>query len=260
MSHIKLITINVERDKHWDRIIPFLEHEQADVVCMQELFERDLAMLSRHFGYQSVYIPITKHGDSKSVTSEGPSLLTTLPLTNIHREYYYKTGGSLQIENNDSVEALRKTIHQGVVWGTVEKDGIQYTIASTHFTWSPEGQPNSYQEQDAQALLKILDRVDELVLCGDFNAPRGYNHIYDKLCKRFKDNIPETLKTTLDVDLHYARRDLVQKPRISKYVVDYVFSTPAYSVRNVHTQFGVSDHCAIVCEVEATNPIGVIDE
>jgi endonuclease/exonuclease/phosphatase family metal-dependent hydrolase len=87
------------------------------------------------------------------------------------------------------------------------------------------------------------------MLTGDFNAPRGDNRIYRQLSERFKDTIPLTIKTTMDVDLHKAGKDPQNRVKLSRFVVDYIFSTPEYRVSNVRQEFGLSDHSAIIAEV-----------
>ena len=70
----------------------------------------------------------------------------------------------------------------------------------------------------------------------DTNAPRG-TFIFDDLAKNYKDNIPESLSSTLDPILHRAKG--------IEYVVDCVFSTKNYEVSDVKIHEGVSDHKGI---------------
>ncbi|MEK7507710.1 MAG: endonuclease/exonuclease/phosphatase family protein [Patescibacteria group bacterium] len=257
MSAIKLITLNIEINRHWNDIIPFLERESPDIVCLQELFDRDISMLTEHFGYHYIHLPITKKlydaNDSLPFAAEGPAILTKLPLKNTGSAYYYKPAPEIQIFSSISTAARRTTIHQGIVWGTVLKNGAQFTIGSTHFTWTPDGKPNENQDTDIQSLFKILDTIPDLVLCGDFNVPRGDNRIYHKLLERLKDNVPSDVKTTIDLERHYSRTDPSVQARLSTCVVDYIFSTPRYAVSNVRCEFGLSDHCAIVANVALRN-------
>lgn len=227
LDMLKLITLNVEKDRHWDRIIPLLERENADVVCMQELFPKDLEMLKKRFGYNATYLNIDDR-------EEGIALLTTLPLTDMRHECY--------------------NANRGMIWGTVVKDGVPYTIGVTHFTWTPNGEPDDAQRRDAPALLRIIENIPELILCGDFNAPRGNNEIYQLFTKKLIDRIPKEITSTLDTNLHHAAKDPIEKTRLERFVVDYIFSTPEYSVENVRKVCGVSDHCAIV-GVVASNSV-----
>ena len=253
MSSIKLLTLNVEINKHWDTVLPFLERESPEVLCLQELFDKDAEMLAKRFGYDYVQIPMTKKRydpkSAASLTTEGPALLTTLPLKNKNRAYYYEAAPEIQIFKKDTPATMRATTHHGIVWGTVTKGNAEFTIASTHFTWTPDGKPNENQDRDLPVLFKILDGIPALVLCGDFNAPRGANRIYQALAGRFKDNVPENIETTLDLQYHRVRNDPVNSERVSKLVIDYIFSTPEYEVSDVRRVCGVSDHCALLANI-----------
>ena len=92
-------------------------------------------------------------------------------------------------------------------------------------------------------MLSMLRDEGELVLCGDFNAPRN-GEIQSLIKKAYKDNTPRHWSTTIDPHLH----------RISglRAVVDGVFSSPAYQITNVRCRFGVSDHALIGCRIIKT--------
>jgi hypothetical protein len=57
----------------------------------------------------------------------------------------------------------------------------------------------------------------------------------------YKDNVPKEVDSTIDPVLHRAK-DI-------RYMVDGVFSTPAYKVSEVEVREGVSDHKAILAQV-----------
>ena len=250
MAQIKLITLNVEMNRHLDTVIPFLERESPDVLCLQEVFSRDIKMLEEKFGYISMYLPMCKrwYGLSNTLPLEdqGIAVLSKLPITLENQEYYFNDSPKLLQYDNKSLETKRKTIRQGIIWVTVKKEEVEFIIANTHFTWTPNGMTNAYQEQDIKELIKILDRIPNLVICGDFNAPRNINSIYKIITQRFKDNVPVNIITTLDVNKHRARVDAKEIARIGTYVVDYIFSTPGYEVKDIRVEYGVSDHAAVI--------------
>jgi endonuclease/exonuclease/phosphatase family metal-dependent hydrolase len=247
---IKLITLNVEGSRHWPQILPFLERERPDVLCLQELFERDLAMLKKLFNYEAVFLPMYRDRYQEEVVETlGIALLVKNQFRNTHSDYYHKGIAEIQTHDRTSVESKMKTTYYGLVWGDVEINGKGFTIAATHFTWTPDGTPNEYQDKDAGSLFKILETIPSVVLCGDFNVPRGNNRIYHRLVERYKDNIPSAFATTMDVERHKVRSNPVEREKLKRFVVDFIFSTPEYQVTNVRQQFGVSDHTAIIAEV-----------
>ncbi|MDP1688562.1 MAG: endonuclease/exonuclease/phosphatase family protein [bacterium] len=257
MTQIKLITINVEMNRHWDDIIPFLERESPDVLCLQEAFSRDIKMLEEKFGYTSIYLPTCKrwYGPSNTppIEDQGIAVLSKLPLISKNKEYYYNGSPELLQYNDKSLETKRETIRQGIIWITVQKEGVEFTIANTHFTWTPNGMTNAYQEQDIKELFKILDYIPNLVICGDFNTPRNINSIYKIITNRFKDCVPADVVTTLDVNKHRVRVDNKEMTRIGTYVVDYIFSTTSYEIKGVRVEYGVSDHAAVIGTIQRSS-------
>lgn len=117
------------------------------------------------------------------------------------------------------------------------KDEVKFSIITTHFTWSPKGTVIHLQRVNLNKMLRILDSIGEFVLCGDFNAPRG-KEIYNKLVKLYTDNIPPEVTTTIDPNLHRAKK--------LQFVVDGMFSTPQFKLSKVQLIEGISDHKAIV--------------
>ena len=126
----------------------------------------------------------------------------------------------------------------------VAKTG-DFTIATTHFTWTRFANADDRQHQHLKTMLELLKPHPSLVFVGDFNAPRG-GEIYDKLIQKYLDHTPKDVDTTLDPILHYANR---YQPGKLKLVVDYVFTTPNIKVNKIEIKDGLSDHCAIVSQL-----------
>ena len=247
MAQLKILTLNIERDKHLEVVNSFIERESPDVFCVQEIFERDFNVLKNKFGFQGLFIPMCKIIDSEKLTQIiGVALLSKLPIENGNKVYYHKPSEEINFYTNRTLEEKYASIHHGIIWGNINKDGTEFTIGTTHFTWTPNGMPDKYQEEDLKNLFKILDNIPDLVLCGDFNIPRKYNYLYNKLVNRFKDNIPDEIKTTLTMSKHKSRINPVEAERVGTYVVDYIFSTPKYTVNNVKCEYEISDHAAII--------------
>ena len=122
----------------------------------------------------------------------------------------------------------------------ISADGQIFSISTTHFTWTPDGDANEYQRKDLENLMKILDGYKSFVLAGDFNAPRG-REIFSAIAAKYKDNIPLEYVSSIDSNLHRA-------PGL-KLMVDGLFSTPDYKVEDAELVCGVSDHCAIVAKI-----------
>lgn len=236
----KIVSVNVEGARHLDLIGGFLEAENPEVVFLQEAFEDDTKLFAKHFGMELVYAPMCRRekieGVSKDLCVWGAAVLTKYPF--IESKTYYYAGGKHELPVFDRKEMAQ--VKKPLLYTQIKKDGAVFNLANTHFTWTPDGKPTDSQREDLKELLKYLHNYPDIVLCGDFNAPRG-GEIWSKLASVYKDNIPISITTTVDKNKHRAG-DL-------QLVVDGLFSTPEYEVLNVEIIDGVSDHCAIVATI-----------
>ena len=246
-SRLKLISLNIEIDRHLNRVISFLRKEHPDVICLQEVLERDFPKLksaiSMEGEFGAVCIPDIERVESsfedggtlvinEELIQRGPegiAFFTDLPISASHVDYYH----------GDGREIPRWSMGQNrlLFSKTLAKGGKAYTIGATHFTWTPDGKASDEQRQDVKELLNILARFPDIVFCGDFNAPRG-GEIWGKLAKNYHDNIPEEYHSSLDPKLHRAGH--------LDRMVDGLFSTTEYRVSDVRLVNGISDHKAVV--------------
>ncbi|MBI2053352.1 MAG: endonuclease/exonuclease/phosphatase family protein [Candidatus Sungbacteria bacterium] len=248
MPAISLISLNIERDKHLDRVLPFLSDRMPEVACIQELFEDDARALSDALkGASYVFAPMTQQENMRgNMSVRGIGIFSRLPIRQQHIAYY--RGHSTHVAGFDSTstETKSKTQNHAVLLCDLEKDGAVFTVGTTHFTWTPDGKPDEYQRIDLEAMLRELREYDEFVLAGDFNAPRG-GEIFTVLAERYKDNIPAKYVTSLDVALHHVGK--LRPQELADKMVDGVFSTPGLKVSDVELHTGISDHCAITATI-----------
>jgi len=241
---LKLASINIEHNLHYDRVIPFLNAFRPDVVCLQELFECDIVMFERELGMKCVFAPMAKtpivrEDISSSQINFGLGILTALPVSDCRVHYY--------VGSEDTIPSFYKnpltggiTANKALLAATVSFESSLYTFATTHFTWSQGGAATDEQRATIKKLFDALETMPEFVLSGDFNAPRGLE-IFSSISARYKDNIPPYYKTSVDKNLHRAG-DL-------QLMVDGLFSTPEYHISDVKLSDGVSDHMAVTALV-----------
>ena len=231
---IRFISVNIERDKHLDRIEKLLMESNADLVCLQEVMQYDVNRLAKTQGYHDFFSATTRHkaGDDNW---EGILILSRYPFvtTQVHQ---YAGPEVPAVYDKSSTTTLQQTRRYLLQVCEIALDNQTYRIANTHFTWSRDGQADDYQRQDVQKMLSYLQAYPSFVLSGDFNAPRG-REIFSTIAECYKDNIPEHYETSLDKDLH--------RCGYLPYMVDGLFSTPDYTIRDVELVFGVSDHAAV---------------
>lgn len=251
MPGLRLVSINIERSRHLDRIIPLLHTVKPDVLCVQELEEPDIPKFVEATGLDVVYCPFgvvqktSRHVHDNVV--EGVAIFALG--IRASKSVYYK--GSAEAARTTTGHLLQNLAVHSV---DLEREGIAYRIATTHFTWVDGGSVSDQQRMDLVRMQNVLDTMGEFVLCGDFNAPRG-GEIFSKLAARYKDNIPPEYVWSIDQSLHRAEQGALQAAALRHgykgLMVDGLFSTPRYEVTHVRLEDGVSDHMAIVARVQA---------
>jgi len=241
---MKLISCNIEGNKHLDLVTSFLKREQADVVCLQEVFKADLPLLEQVTQSNSFFVALTDvvepnpHLDLRGEL--GLVILSREPLQQTAVEFYQGRADHVPIFfEQQNPNALRRA----VIKASIEVAAHTYQVATTHFTWSPMGSFTVEQAQDFASVSTILDQWPDLILCGDFNSPRAGKptNIFHQLAARYQDHIPSQYLTSIDGAHH--------KAGPLELMVDGLFSTPHYQSSQVRFQDGVSDHQAIVAEM-----------
>ena len=234
---LNIASVNIEQDRHFDRVMPFLKKQQPDVILLQEVLSKDIAYFENSLKMNSHYAALNNYDDG---TQHGILTLSNYPLLKTQVAYYRGDGANLPLLKRGQPEKMARAI----LVTEIIKENQRYCLINTHFTWSPNGQPSALQNEDINILMRLLSEIPEFVFCGDFNAPRG-TAIFDKIASKYKDNIPLHINTTIDKNLHKAGG--------LKLVVDGIFSTSAYQINSVEIVDSISDHCAILAKITKLN-------
>lgn len=243
---LKLLTLNIEHDRHLDRVEQAIGTHRPDIVCLQEVFETDCPRLAAAGDYTfkyaiNTYMPMgRKGGAGEGPRSWGTAVLTRVPVRS-QAVLYYADDPRIRVfkEPNDPRRAVLMT--------ELEHDGDLYRIGTTHFTWSMAGETTDEQLADFVRLKQVLAPYPDYILCGDFNAPRGramFAKFTDDL--GLTDNLPPHVITTIDPQFHYAGA--------LELAVDNVFSTEQYRVTDVQVLEGLSDHKGLLATVSRLSP------
>lgn len=240
---IKLISLNIEGNKHLDdRVLPFLLERKPEVVTLQEVFLSDVPKIEETLGMTGIFIPMADvNYENEHLPARGLwGILHLTKLNAVEASYQYYYGIEDEIPKffaNQDPNSMNRVL----VWQVVEKEGQFYRFATTHFTWSKDGQTIDLQKQTYQSMNEILKTFPDVVLTGDFNAPRG-REIFTNLSKSYTDNIPQDITTTIDNNLHKAKANI-------QFVVDGCFTSEEYKASEVEVVDGVSDHMAVVATI-----------
>jgi endonuclease/exonuclease/phosphatase family metal-dependent hydrolase len=237
---LALACINIERSKHLSGVATFLRGHAPDVTCLQEVVADDVDWLGEQAGYpHRFFIPMCRFLEPSGARPTGIAILSRQAF-GARQDIRYAGGGSGQdVLDRSSEEARFRTNRYSVAAVDIAFNGLGFTIATTHFPWSDHARTLDFQRSACDRLLDLLNNRS-LVLCGDFNAPRG-QEIFSRLAARWTDHIPRGYATSLDPVLHRAGS--------FQLMVDGVFSTPDYDVSGVTLHQGVSDHCAITAHI-----------
>lgn len=245
---IKIVSVNIEGQKHLEKIKGLLISEDADVVCLAECFPDTIDFIAGTKYPYRLYAPtyLVDQDEkftliSSKVRRWGEVIMSKYPLSDSQTTYLSMDAYS---ETNLPTHGTDNHI-PALIKATTLIGGEKYRIGMIHLTWTPKARMTKRQKKNVLELIELVTR-EEIVLCGDFNIPRG-NKVYEHMKEHFKDNIPSEVETTLDPKLHYRNTTV---PGTLKLVVDYVWSTPKYRVSGVRVISGVSDHCAVVGNVE----------
>jgi endonuclease/exonuclease/phosphatase family metal-dependent hydrolase len=243
---LKLVSINIERDKHLNRVIPFLQSEKPDVLCLQEVFEKDLPLFEKLMGSQYRFSASGNHDVDGATGIEGEALFVRPRVSHWFHEQYAGPTEVCTTTDQMSVEEKNACIRRTVTGCEIQQGSSNFRIATTHFTWTPDGKADNYQRLDVRNLLHTVSPLGELVLCGDFNAPRG-GEIFSFISDHYQDAIPARYKTSLDIALHRAGKERPEE--LADKMVDGLFLSRGYTASGVRLESGISDHCAIVGKI-----------
>ncbi|MEK9151505.1 MAG: endonuclease/exonuclease/phosphatase family protein [Patescibacteria group bacterium] len=234
----KLISINIEGEKHIGRVLDFIHREKPDVLCLQELLERDVPVFEKALDARGIFAPmgILPIRDAEEIIGVG--IFSRLPMSDRQSHHYARYGDRLRLWTDETANPVDRML----LSTTITVDATPYTIATTHFTWTPDGEATERQRKDLPALLAVLAEYDEILFCGDMNAPRG-REIFDTIAKRYQDHIPPEYLTSLDPEFHRIKG---KKHRM----VDGLFSSQHYRAEDVRLQSGISDHMAIIATIQ----------
>lgn len=242
-ARIKLISINIELNRHLERVIPFLERERPDVVCFMEVAEVNFPRLQEALGMEGRFEPMLRLAGTRSYRTlqEGVAGIAFFSRfkTEFFAEQYAGEPGVVPFERDDN-QGIRIVL----LGGRFSFAGTSWTIATTHFTWTPDGEASDAQRADLKSLFTVLKKFPEIAFCGDFNMPRG-RELWEKVASKYKDNIPLEYQSSIDPVLH--------RTKGLELMVDGLFTTPGYKASDVQLVEGVSDHKAVVGVLERLN-------
>jgi exonuclease III len=237
---MKLLSLNIEKRRHLEKVATLLNSERPDVVCLQEVSKRDIKKFENLLHMKSHFVPLCYYGSG--VYLHGIGLFAKqIDGAEVHWLAGRKPDEDLGIQTKEQTREEKFAMCRfSLLTARVVISGKDYTIATTHLPATKEAAVTDYQLEAVNNLLKAVGEYDDMALCGDFNAPRG-GQVFNTIATVLKGNIPSTYTSSLDPDLHRAGP--------LPYMVDGLFTKGAYQASDVELRCGVSDHCAIIANL-----------
>ncbi len=243
---MKLISINIELNKHYTTVFDFIKKENPDVICLQEVLEEDFDRFKTDLSMQGIfkarrYFAGNPHYEGVAGKREGVAIFSK-NIINSGAIFYEGSEENVAKSFDEYMSDEKNKKNSVLVWTEIkDSDGKIYKYITTHLPVTKDGESTPYQLEVVDILLNTLSNLGEFVICGDMNAPRG-NETFTRLAKKYKDNIPEKYKNSIDQNLHRVKN--------LQHMVDGLFTTPTYMASEVKLVDGVSDHMAIIAEIE----------
>lgn len=245
MNSLKLINVNIEKDKHYDTVLAFLDKEKPDVICMQEVPEVFLSHF-KELGFYTEFAPIFDEVLNGEKHTIGVAIVSKHKFA-ARPQYYHRSSNDLKILNTDDYAGTYAGVY---LFANINIDGGDFNIATTHAPKSPDGKEDDLQTKCLNIALRQLSKEDPHIICGDFNMPRGYNKLYEEFIKQYSDTIPARYTSSLDRSIHrLGNVPNLNAPIFDIYMVDYVFTQPPYIASEVRLEFGISDHAAVIAQI-----------
>ncbi|MAJ97598.1 hypothetical protein CL644_01800 [bacterium] len=239
MKSLKVYSLNIQQSKHLHRFPQYIQSVNPDVVFLQEVAEHDALVIADMLKMKLVqWVPMANilRSEENYIWGLACYVTTDMEVVSCTYEPYVYLG-----EANTLVDSKNGVSNRYLQHLRVSEKGNMFDLLQTHFTWSPHGVAISDQERDMQKLLEILSEKKGFALFGDSNLPRGVNHLWDALAGLYVDNIPGTVKTTLDPVLHRVGH--------LQLMIDMCFTNGTYNAHDVAIQDGLSDHQGVFAKI-----------
>ncbi len=248
---ITVATLNTEGGQcgpHSANIHRFLRQFSPQVLGVQEIFPPDTSWLQSTLNSQdAAFLPNFEVREPLSdriagVGLYGVALISAFRPLDVSQHYFTEE----KFPSRPFVSEKDYPTSRGVLTATYAVGNKTLRVATTHFTWSPDGSNTPEQWDDWHRLSTELRKQQPDLIMGDFNVPRG-TKLGTTITRTYRSVLPPTIQTTMDHQLH-------KDPRLPPRVVDYILIPKQSQVtmvpQSVHVCSGVSDHCAIVCDIK----------
>jgi endonuclease/exonuclease/phosphatase family metal-dependent hydrolase len=249
---MKFISLNLwPVGELFDRIVDFLDQEQADLLFLQEVYNgtdsaiplkfRAFEELKKHlklpYGeFAPTFFDVDVPGAER--VDQGNAVLSRFPLQSREPIFYDVPYGERQ--NTPAGFPFNPRNLQRV---TAEIHGQTVYLFNTQGIWGLDGGDTDRRLQMSQKIVNEIKDVSPVILAGDFNVKPNTQTIYN-IEKHLQNVFKDELVTSFNMNWK-------TNPGYATAVVDMVFVSPTIRVTSHHCpQLDISDHLPLVCELE----------
>jgi endonuclease/exonuclease/phosphatase family metal-dependent hydrolase len=244
---MKLIQVNIWQGRILRNLLKFLEAEQPDIICMQEVLSSPVKMpawdiaqslesIRKVTGLQhAFYAPTWGFRLMDAKVYHGNAILSRYPLLNQQTIF---TNGSFEEEvvNNPYLNNVRNA-----QIARVQAEEGSFTLVNHHAHWEPSAQGSATSVERLQRLATAITSIEgPLVVAGDFNV-----HPTSEAIQRFEE---KTGLRNLTRE-HKVVKTLSELGHPVEVACDYIFINEAITEQRFEVSNTlVSDHKALIFE------------
>ena len=232
--NFKFITLNIwNGGELFDTSIPFLQHENPDILALQEVYDKGLSTQERKFRTMEILheaLPDLKFSNFGGTTMDhgngdipwGNAVMSKFPILKKNNILFEDKVGDFDfVKRNDY-----QNVTQGMCGATIELDGKKLDVYSIHGVWGTDGLDSPERTAMGEKIIASLKGVSPLILAGDTNLYPDTQFVKD-ICRQLQ--LTNIFGTELTSTFNMKHKD-PEKTGYATSPVDMVMATSEFKV------------------------------
>jgi endonuclease/exonuclease/phosphatase family metal-dependent hydrolase len=252
---LKIINLNLfEGGLFFDKILAFIEEQNADILCFQEVFNGEDTKLPQNYrsieilqkalpNFEHTFAPemlsVTDHGK----IALGNALFSRYPITATNTTFLSEKYGEYPAKpkNNDWSRHPKNMQH-----AKINAHGHILNVFNLHGIWGLDGGDTPQRLEMSKRIIEQITNKQNTVLTGDFNLKPN-----TKTITNIEAHLKNVFKDQLTTSFNLKRKNLEKFPGYATAVVDMLFVSVDLNILAAECpQVDISDHLPLVCEIE----------
>ncbi|MBI2011595.1 endonuclease/exonuclease/phosphatase family protein [Candidatus Daviesbacteria bacterium] len=172
---LKILSWNIWKGKYLDQVIEVLKKENADILGLQEVIEKDeedlnlqsgigrlnlAEIIASKLGYQKVWYKAFTTDRHTPIFDIGNALLSKYPI--LESKCIFLSGLDLYQKSPETEPRI-------AIKAKIDINGKILNVITTHLGWSENQQASKIRELQVEKLLQLI-KEESTILMGDFNS------------------------------------------------------------------------------------------